>query len=125
MVGWSNRSAGMLWEFGVHTGLLVRLNVNGRSGFSSRRAPVAVQLLGWAAYHRVSGVDSPGWLVLSPVILTVAIADPNIFSALIHTGEGWGSLGVVMTALAAGDVLSRHRWSLARVAAALLAALDC
>ena len=79
-------------------------------------------LLGWAAYHRVSGADSPGWLVLSPVVLAVAIADPEIFSALIHTGEGGGSLGVVVTALAAGHVLSRHQWPLARVATALLAA---
>jgi hypothetical protein len=79
-------------------------------------------LLGWAAYQRVSGADSPDWLVLSPVVLAVAIADPEIFSALIHTGEGGGSLGVVMTALAAGHVLSRHRWSLARVATAVLAA---
>lgn len=83
---------------------------------------VVGMLLGWAAYHRVSGADSPHWLVLSPVALAVAIADPEIFSALIHTGEGGGSLGVVMTALAAGHVLSRHRWSLARVATALLAA---
>lgn len=79
-------------------------------------------LLGWAAYHRMSGADSTGWLVFSPVVLAAAIADPEIFSALIHTGEGGGSLGVVMTALAAGHVLSRHRWSLARVATALLAA---
>jgi hypothetical protein len=79
-------------------------------------------LLGWAAYHRVSGADSPDWLVVAPVVLAVAIADPEIFSALIRTGEGGGSLGVVMTAVAAGHALSRRRWSLARVATALLAA---
>ena len=78
--------------------------------------------VGWAAYLRAGGRRPPAWSVWSPALLAVAVLDPTIFSALIHTGEGGGSLGVVVTALAGGHALSRRRWSVTRVASSLLAA---
>ena len=80
-------------------------------------------LLGRAAHDRVSGAPSPRWLVFAPVALAAAVADPQIFSGLIHSGVGGGWLGVVMTALAAGHALSRRSWSITRVATALMAVI--
>jgi hypothetical protein len=80
-------------------------------------------LLGWSAYLRSTGIRASRWLVLTPVLFASALLDPEIFSALVRTGQGGGSLIVVATALSSGFVLSRRRWSLARAACTVVAAL--
>jgi hypothetical protein len=80
-------------------------------------------LLGWSAYLRSTGIRESRWLIFTPALFATALLDPEIFSALIHTGEGGGSLMVVFTALSSGFVLSRRRWSIAAVACALVAVL--
>jgi hypothetical protein len=77
-------------------------------------------LLGWAAYLRQVGIRPSRWLVASPVLFASALLDPEIFQALITTGEGGGALIVVATALAGGFALSRRRWSVGRGACLLL-----
>jgi hypothetical protein len=86
-------------------------------------ATVVGALLGWAAHHRASGTRAPRVLIWSPALLASAIADPAIFKALITTGEGGGSLIVVITALSGGYTLSRRRWTIVRALTALLTAL--
>src|SRR3954447_2428965 len=80
-------------------------------------------LLGWSTYLRSIGMRGSRWLILTPVLFASALLDPEIFSAFIHTGQGGGSLMVVVTALASGFVLSRRRWSIAAAACALVALL--
>jgi hypothetical protein len=80
-------------------------------------------LLGWSAYLRSAGIPGSRWLIFTPALFAIALLDPEIFSSLIHTGEGGGSLMVVATALCSGYVLSRRGWSLARAACALVATL--
>lgn len=79
-------------------------------------------LLGRAAYQRAAGLSSSRWLILAPVLLAAAIADPKIFEGLIHSGTGGGSLGVVLTALSAGYVLSGRGLSWTRACMAVVAA---
>ncbi|WP_299305390.1 hypothetical protein [uncultured Brachybacterium sp.] len=55
--------------------------------------------------------------MLAPTLLTVALLDPEIFTALLRTGEGSGALLVVATALTGGVALSSRRWTTARVTA--------
>jgi hypothetical protein len=78
-------------------------------------------LLGWTAYARSLGLRPSRWLVFSPALFAVALLDPEILAGLIRDGTGGGALMVVFTALASGFVLSRRRWSAARLAAALVA----
>ncbi len=80
-------------------------------------------LLGWAAYLRASGLRPPRRLIFAPVLFASALLDPVIFIGLIRDGTGGGALMVVATALAAGFVLSRRGFSVARAASALVAAL--
>ena len=80
-------------------------------------------LLGRAAHHRACGTPAPRALIWAPALLASAIADPSIFHALITTGEGGGSLMVVITALCGGFTLSRRRWTIVRALTALAAAL--
>jgi hypothetical protein len=80
-------------------------------------------LLGWSAYLRSAGIPGTRWLIFTPVLFASALLDPEIFSALIHTGEGGGSLMVVFTALCSGYVLSRRPWSIARAACTVVASL--
>ena len=80
-------------------------------------------LLGRAAHHRACGTTAPRALIWAPALLATAIADPSIFHALITTGEGGGSLMVVITALCGGFTLSRPRWTIVRALTALTAAL--
>ena len=80
-------------------------------------------LLGRAAHHRACGTPAPRALIWAPALLASAIADPSIFHALITTGEGGGSLMVVITALCGGFTLSRPRWTIVRALTALAAAL--
>src|SRR3954454_3578568 len=80
-------------------------------------------LLGWSTYLRSIGMRGSRWLILTPVLFASALLDPEIFSAFIHTGQGGGSLMVVVTALASGFVLSRRRWAIAAAACALVALL--
>ena len=80
-------------------------------------------LLGWSAYWRSSSTPGTRWLVLAPVLLASALLDPEIFSELMHTGQGGASLIVVATALCSGFVLSRRGWTFARAGCAVVAAL--
>jgi hypothetical protein len=80
-------------------------------------------LLGRAAHHRACGTRSRRALIWTPALLATAIADPALFKALITTGEGGGSLIVVITALSGGFTLSRRRWSIVRALTATLAVL--
>ena len=80
-------------------------------------------LLGRAAHHRACGTRAPRLLIWAPALLGIAIADPSIFQALVTTGEGGGSLLVVITALCGGFTLSRRRWTIGRALTALLASL--
>jgi hypothetical protein len=80
-------------------------------------------LLGWSAYRRSTGIRGNRWLILTPFLFASALLDPEIFSALIRTGEGGGSLMVVATALCSGFALSRRGWSLPRAACTLVAAV--
>ncbi|MDF2143839.1 hypothetical protein [Knoellia sp. p5-6-4] len=80
-------------------------------------------LLGWAAHGRPGRTRTARWLALSPLLLSSALLDPTIFEQLITSGIGSGSLMVVATALAGGFVLGRRRWSVLRVAAAVVAVL--
>jgi hypothetical protein len=80
-------------------------------------------LLGWSAYLRSAGIPGSRWLIFTPTLFASALLDPEIFSALIRTGEGGGFLIVVPTALCSGYVLSRRGWSLARTACSFVAAL--
>jgi hypothetical protein len=80
-------------------------------------------LFGWALHCRVVGQRPPGALVWTPVVFASAIADPTIFHELITTGEGGGSLLVVITALATGYALSRPRWTVWRVVTGLPSAV--
>ena len=75
---------------------------------------------GWAAHLRASGRQASRAIVLAPLLLASAILDPQIFRALITTGEGGGALFVVATVLAGGHALSHRGWSRARVATAAL-----
>jgi hypothetical protein len=80
-------------------------------------------LLGWAAYACSTGHRPSRWLVFSPALFAAALLDPEILRALIHDGTGGGAIIVVLTALAGGFVLSRPRWSIARVAGGLVAVM--
>ena len=64
--------------------------------------PVIGLALGLAACQRGSQANPARWLILAPALFAVALLDPAIFGALVHTSEGGGSLMVVFTALAAG-----------------------
>ena len=79
-------------------------------------------LFGLAAHRRLHRTRTDRWLALAPVLFATALFDPEIFRALVTTGLGGGSLMVVATALAGGFVLGRPRWSVARVACALVLA---
>ena len=78
-------------------------------------------LLGWAAHRRPGRIRTARWLALAPVLFSSALLDPKIFTLLITTGMGSGTLMVVATALAGGFVLGRRRWSVARVLAGVVA----
>ena len=80
-------------------------------------------LLGWAARTRATRTRTARWLAWSPALFASALLDPTIFRALVTNGEGSGALMVVLTAVAGGFVLGRHRWSVLRgLAAVVLAA---
>ncbi len=78
-------------------------------------------LLGFAAHARSRGVRPSRWLIFAPALFASALLDPEIFRALIRNGQGGGALMVVITALAVGFVLSRRRWTIARVLVAPVA----
>lgn len=80
-------------------------------------------LLGWSFHLRANGSRPPSALIWSPAILAVAIADPTIFRSLVTTGQGGGSLMVVLTALAAGRALAGRRLTILRALAAPVAAI--
>lgn len=64
-------------------------------------------LLGWAEYlRRCGGRRWWRWLAMSPVLFSVALADPKNFTALITTGLGGGAIGVVLIALLGGYALA-------------------
>ncbi|MDQ3274524.1 MAG: hypothetical protein M3Q39_05705, partial [Actinomycetota bacterium] len=76
---------------------------------------------GRAAHLRAAGRHASRALVLAPILLASAILDPQLFRALITTGEGGGALFVVATVLAGGHALSHCGWSPARSATTTLA----
>jgi hypothetical protein len=64
-------------------------------------------LLGWAeGLRRSGGRRGWRWLALAPALFAVAIADPKNFTALIDSGMGGGSLGVVLIGLLGGYALA-------------------
>jgi hypothetical protein len=78
---------------------------------------------GYGEYRRRTGGARSRWLTLAPLAFLVALTMPWIFVALITSGMGGGSIGVVTFGLAGGYALSGggRRW--ARAACALLGVL--
>ena len=121
---------GLTWAAGMR-GWMEQLALGSGSGSQFTWLTVALVLLpgatvgslfGWALHGRVVGQRAPRALVWSPVLFASAIADPTIFHELITTGEGGGSLLVVITALSTGYAVSGPRWNLRRVMTGLLSA---
>ena len=83
-------------------------------------------LLGWAEYlRRTHGLRGRRrrWLVASPLLLAAAVVDPQIFQALITTGEGGGALGVVSIGLLGGYALANRGRLWPRIVSGVLALL--
>lgn len=80
-------------------------------------------LLGHAAHRRSTQRPGPSWLVLAPVVLASALADPEVFRGLVEDGTGGGSLLVVLTALSTGHVVARPGWTPVRGLLAAVAGL--
>lgn len=77
-------------------------------------------LLALAAVRHAMGRDLPRGVVWAPALFAAALLDPTILQAFIRNGEGSGALMVVATALAGGAALSRRRWGVGRVVAAVI-----
>lgn len=80
-------------------------------------------LLGYSAHLRAEGRRVSRWLILSPALFASALLDPKIFTGLFRDGTGGGSLIVIATALSAGYVLNRQRWTVQRALVATIGAL--
>ncbi|MDN5765410.1 MAG: hypothetical protein L0H96_05100 [Humibacillus sp.] len=105
--GWMAQLAGESSTFAWSTMLLVLLP-----------ATILGGLVVWTCGRHAHSQEPSVWLVLSPALLAVALLDPDVFSALVHTGEGAGSLAVVATALAGGTLFSGTGRGLGRLACA-------
>lgn len=83
-------------------------------------------LLGWAQHLRRRGRlhgAQRRWLVASPLLFGVALADPQILEALLTNGQGSGALAVAVLGLCGGYALAGPGPVVARVASGLLALL--
>jgi hypothetical protein len=79
-------------------------------------------LLGWGeALRQLGGRRRWQWLALAPALFLIALADPQIFSALIQTGFGGGAIGVVLVGLLGGYALAPRGPAWSRVAAGIFA----
>lgn len=83
-------------------------------------------LLGWAQHLRLRGELSGArrrWLVASPLVFGVALADPLILQTLITNGQGSGALAVAVVGLCGGHALAGRGPLVARIATGTVALL--
>lgn len=83
-------------------------------------------LLAWAEHLRRCGSLSGArrrWLVASPLLFAVALADPEILESLVTNGQGSGALAIAVVGLCGGHAIGSRGPLLARVVAGLVAVL--
>lgn len=107
--------AGLAWAAGLRgwmsqiAGSESRFTWLGTEGLVLLPGLLVGGLLGWAELQRRTGCPRQSrWIALSPVLFAGALLDPAVFRALMTTGEGGGSLAVVVVALSGGVALARR-----------------